>query len=104
MIERLVKKCEFCSEPATRITVMYSLDFEHLFFWTRFSRKLHRGAYTKHCVCSKHYFEFEHGLATIACDSCTKGTMLTDDDFYNMERVFCAHCGKMITEGLQELD
>jgi hypothetical protein len=83
---------------------LYSLDFEHLGFWTKFSRKIKRGEFMKKCVCDKHYFEYEHGLSSIVCDSCERVTMLVDNDFYNMERIFCAHCGKMICDGIQEID
>jgi hypothetical protein len=80
-------KCNNCDNRATRVTTFYRL---------KDNGKMSKGS--QEAVCEKHYFMFHHGIETITCPDCKKSFMIDFDYFFDMNQIFCAHCGKEIPE------
>lgn len=86
----MMMKCKFCDKKATRVTAFYRLaeDIEE-------NMKEDEIYWTDH-VCRDHYLMFHHGIETIVCPDCNKPTIIEMDYFYDMEDMYCCHCGKLI--------
>jgi hypothetical protein len=80
-------KCNSCKDKATRVTKFYRLKDDG---------KMSEGI--DESVCERHYFMYHHGIETIGCPFCKKSFMIDFDFFFDMEQLFCAHCGKEIQE------
>lgn len=93
------RTCEFCKEPATRTTILYSFGaLKHIPFWKRWGRKIMHGEFMRRHVCERHYFEFHHGIESYDCPKCKNTTMMKGKEFYSTEKIYCSYCSAEVKE------
>jgi len=100
-----MKKCRLCPAPATRVTHFYSLETEHLSFWSRLIHGIRKGRYFTEAVCDKCHLVCVAGIDTITCEYCGKDSLFKYDTLFDTTgKITCWNCGCVLVEPETEGD